>query len=62
LILLLGKYGIPESRVMTMTEPEIRQWVDALAALNRPQPRANTETHTQRIVSLRRKPVGRAQG
>jgi len=46
---------------MTMTEPEIRQWVDALAALHRPaQKRGNADTHTQHIVSLRRKPVGRA--
>jgi len=60
-MLLLGQYGVSESRAMAMTEPEIRQWVDALAALNRPaQKRGHADTHTQHIVSLRRKPAGRS--
>jgi len=63
-MLLLGKYGIGEERVLAMTEPEIIGWLDAhkalqTAALNRTKQASRgqyVQTQTTHIQSLRRKP------
>jgi len=61
-MLLLGRYGISEDRVLAMSEAEVMGWLDAHRALQgapaRPAARGQViQTRTSHIQSLRRKPA-----
>jgi len=59
--LALGAYGVSQAQILAMTEAELMSWLQALAALKRPQRRAHgrsgeVTTHVQSL--RRRKPQG----